>query len=124
VAVCIALLALVALVTVSTIHVTTVAARHRRGTARGLAVLAVAWVLCAAVSVQFIPGFPVASTSAAGLADEQIRAGHAAIDDPRLFGRAIYSHDPQAAIPAADLLTGLRGKDVIIAVVESYGQVA
>ena len=31
---------------------------------------------------------------------------------------------PKAGIPASDLLTGLRGKDVIIAFVESYGQVA
>ena len=37
---------------------------------------------------------------------------------------AIRSHDPDATVPASDLLTGLRGKDVIIAFVESYGQVA
>ena len=38
--------------------------------------------------------------------------------------RLIDSPDPEASIPASDLLTGLRGKDVIIAFVESYGQVA
>jgi hypothetical protein len=32
--------------------------------------------------------------------------------------------DPYHVTPAADLLTGLRGKDVIVAFVESYGQVA
>src|SRR6202044_2811338 len=34
------------------------------------------------------------------------------------------SSDPGARGPASDLLTGLRGKDVIIAFVESYGQVS
>ena len=38
--------------------------------------------------------------------------------------RLIHSPDPEASVPASDLLTGLRGKDVIIAFVESYGQVA
>ena len=40
------------------------------------------------------------------------------------FERLLHSPDPQASIPAPDLLTGLRGKDVIIAFVESYGQAA
>jgi phosphatidylglycerophosphate synthase len=124
VAVGIGLIVLVAVITASTVHVTTVAARHRRGTAAGLAVLAAVWGLCAGLSLQVIPGFPVASTSAAGLADAQVRAGQAAINDPRIFERAIHSRDPRAAIPNSELLTGLRGKDVIIAVVESYGQVA
>jgi phosphatidylglycerophosphate synthase len=120
----IGLILLVVAITASTVHVTTVAARHRRGTLGGLAVLAAVWGLCAGLSLQFIPGLPVASTSAAGLADEQVRAGQAAINDPAVFERAIHSRDPEAAVPASDLLTGLRGKDVIIAVVESYGQVA
>ncbi|HXS64661.1 MAG TPA: CDP-alcohol phosphatidyltransferase family protein [Streptosporangiaceae bacterium] len=124
VAVCIGLALLVAVITASTIHVTAVAARHRRGAIRGLAAFAVVWGLCAGLSLQLIPGFPVASTSAAGLADAQVRAARAAIDDPRVFGRAIHSRDPESTVPAPDLLTGLRGKDVIIAVVESYGQVA
>ena len=53
-----------------------------------------------------------------------MRATQAALNDPRIFGQAIHSPDPEASVPASDLLTGLRGKDVIIAVVESYGQVA
>src|SRR6202035_5933645 len=46
------------------------------------------------------------------------------LSDPRRFTAATRSPDPEAAIPASDLLTGLRGKDVIIVFVESYGQVA
>jgi phosphatidylglycerophosphate synthase len=106
------------------VHITAVATRHRRGTVRGVAALAAIWGLSAGLSLQLIPGSPVASASETGLAVEQVRATQAALADPRVFGQAIHSPDPEAAIPASNLLTGLRGKDVIIAFVESYGQVA
>src|SRR5207245_5193169 len=95
-----------------------------RGAVRGIAALTAVWALCAGLSLQLAPGSPVASTSAAGLAVAQMRAAQAALSDPRRFEQAIHSPDPEASVPASDLLTGLRGKDVIIAFVESYGQVA
>ena len=100
------------------------AARHRRGAVRGLAALAAICGLSAGFSLQLIPEFAVASASATGLAVAQVRATQAALSDPRRFERAIHRPDPEATVPASGLLTGLRGKDVIIAVVESYGQVA
>jgi phosphatidylglycerophosphate synthase len=118
------LILLVCAITAATIHITTLAARHRRATVRGLAALTAVWAVCAGLSLQLIPGSPVASTSAAGLAVAQVRATQAAFADQRLFEQTIHSPDPEAGIPASDLLTGLRGKDVIIAFVESYGQVS
>jgi phosphatidylglycerophosphate synthase len=118
------LILLVGAITAATIRITTVAARHRLATARGLAALTAVWALCAGLSLQLIPGSPVASTSAAGLAVAQVRATQAALRDQRRFDQLIHGSDPQASVPASDLLTGLRGKDVIIAFVESYGQVA
>src|SRR5262249_29370411 len=115
---------LVGAITAATIHITTVADRHRRATVRGLAALTAVWALCAGLSLQLVPGSPVASTSAAGLAVAQVRATHTARRDQRRFEQAIHRPDPEASAPASDLLTGLRGKDVIIAFVESYGQVA
>ena len=47
-----------------------------------------------------------------------------ALRDERHFELALHGSDPEASVPAADLLTGLRGKDVIIDFIESYGQVA
>jgi phosphatidylglycerophosphate synthase len=123
-ALCLGLILLVAAITASTIHITTVAARHRRGTLRGLAALTAAWGLSAGLSLQLIPGFPIASTGAARLAVAQVRATGAAFTDSRRFKQAIRGSDPQASVPASDLLTGLRGKDIIVAFVESYGQVA
>jgi phosphatidylglycerophosphate synthase len=118
------LLVLVIAVIASTMHITAVAARHRRGAARGLAAVTAVWALCAGLSLQAAPGFPVASTSATGLAVAQVRATQAALADPRYFAAVLKSADPESHIPASGLLTGLRGKDVIIVFVESYGQVA
>ena len=115
---------LVVAVTAATVHVTAVAARHRRGAVRGLAAVTAIWALSASLSLQLTPGSPVASTSATGLAVSQLRAYQSALSDPRRFTQATRSPDPEATVPASDLLTGLRGKDVIIAFVESYGQVA
>jgi phosphatidylglycerophosphate synthase len=120
----IGLLLLVAAIIAATIHLTAVAARHRRGTVRGLAALAVVWGLSAGLSLQLIPGSPIASSSETSLAVAQVRATKSALADPRVFGQAIHGTDPEAAIPASNLLTGLRGKDVLIVFVESYGQVA
>ena len=100
------------------------AARHRRGTVRGLAALTAVWGLSAGLSLQLIPGSPVASASATGLAVQQVQRHQAALADPRVFEAGHPRPDPEATVPASDLLTGLRGKDVIIVFVESYGQVA
>ncbi|HUZ51215.1 MAG TPA: CDP-alcohol phosphatidyltransferase family protein [Streptosporangiaceae bacterium] len=118
------LILLVGAITAATVHITTVAARHRRATVRGLAALTAVWALCAGLSLQLIPGSPVASASAAGLVVAQVRDTQTALRDQRRFEQVIHGSDPEASVPASDLLTGLRGKDVIIAFVESYGQVA
>jgi phosphatidylglycerophosphate synthase len=115
---------LVGAITAATIHITTAAARHRRDAVRGLAALTAVWALCAGLSLQLVPGSPVASASAAGLVVAQVRNTQAALRDERLFEKALHRSDPEASVPASDLLTGLRGKDVIIAFVESYGQAA
>jgi phosphatidylglycerophosphate synthase len=120
----IGLVLILAAIIAAAIHIAAVAARHRRGAVRGLAALTAVWGLSAGLSLQLIPGSPIASTSETGLAVDQVRATQAALADPRIFGQAIHSPDPEAAVPASDLLTGLRGKDVIIVFVESYGQVA
>jgi phosphatidylglycerophosphate synthase len=115
---------ILAAIIAAAIHITAVAARHRRGAVRGLAALTAIWGLSAGLSLQLIPGSPIASASETSLAVAQVRATQSALADPRVFGQAIHSPDPEAAIPASDLLTGLRGKDVLLVFVESYGQVA
>jgi hypothetical protein len=124
VAIWIGIVLLVGAITAATIHVTAVAARHRRGAVRGLAALTAVWGLSAGLALQLTAGSPVASTSATALAVSQVHAYRSALSDPRRFGQATRALDPESTVPASNLLTGLRGKDVIIAFVESYGQVA
>src|SRR5262249_48692990 len=73
--------------------------------------------------LRVVPGEPVASTTAAALAYDQAHQVAAGLNDRQTLVREALN-DPYRRTPTADLLTGLRGKDVIIAVVESYGQVA
>jgi phosphatidylglycerophosphate synthase len=120
----IGLVLVVGAITAAAIHITTVAARHRRASARGLGALTAVWALCAGLSLQFAAGSPIASTSATGLAVTQVRDTSSALHDNQTFEQSLSGSDPEAGVPASDLLTGLRGKDVIIAFVESYGQVA
>ena len=93
------------------------AAVHKTGTVRGLVAVGVAWALLA------VFGAPLASSSAAGLAYDQVQAVRDAIKQHDVFAERA-ANDPYADTPASQLLTGLRGKDVIVAFVESYGQVA
>ncbi len=117
-------IAVVVLVPLSMLRLSRVAARHRRGSLRALGALGAVWVVCAVSGVQIVAGAPVASTSAAGLAYDQIHAVRSAIADEHRFSHALSAGDRFAQEPGSDLLTGLRGKDVIVAFVESYGRVA
>jgi phosphatidylglycerophosphate synthase len=107
-------------VSLSAVRVSTVTARHRRGSARAVVLAGVLWVVCAAVSWQLVPGVPIASGSTVARASDL----GATLRDRQLFESRLHSADPYAGIPAARLLTGLRGKDVLVVFVESYGQVA
>jgi phosphatidylglycerophosphate synthase len=111
------ILALLAVPVVALLRVTRVAAGHRGWALRATAVLAVVWV------VLRVAGAPVASSSAAALAVDEVRAVRAGLQDRAELAREL-SHDRFASTPGNRLLTGLRGKDVLLVFVESYGRVA
>jgi hypothetical protein len=115
--------ALLVALPLSVLRLTGLADRHRAISIRAVTALGVVWVLVAAFGVPVVAGAPIASTSAAGLALDQVRGVRAGLKEQASFAKAV-AVDPLAKTPAADLLTGLRGKDVIIAFVESYGRVA
>ena len=112
-----ALLAILAIPVLALLRVTRVAAGHRGWALRVAAVLGVVWVALRVV------GAPVASSSAATLAVDEVQAVRAALASRAAFTRQI-AHDPFGATPGNRLLTGLRGKDVLVVFVESYGRVA
>jgi phosphatidylglycerophosphate synthase len=105
------------------LRLTRVAARHRRWSTRAVAALGTAWLVLWAAGAQLVPGAPVASVSAAGLAVWEVRAVESALHDHARFA-ALIRHDPYRATPGDRLLTGLRGKDVLLVFMESYGKFA
>lgn len=104
-------------------RLTGAAAEHPRRTARALTALGVVWVLCAVSGLAVGPLGRVASISAAGLAVDQVQQVRADLRDRRTFAAEIAA-DGMSDTPAVRRLAGLRGKDVLLVFVESYGRVA
>jgi phosphatidylglycerophosphate synthase len=111
------ILAILAIPVLALLRVTRVAAGHRAWALRAAAVLGVIWVALR------VAGAPVASSSAAALAVDEVQGVRAALASRAAFTREI-AHDRFGATPENRLLTGLRGKDVLVVFVESYGRVA
>jgi phosphatidylglycerophosphate synthase len=99
-------------------------AAHRspRAWSRVVAVLTAVWTVAAVTGTE-VSGLPVANAPALSLVRSQVGEVRAELHDRAVFQHAL-SHDAYAATPAGDLLTRLRGKDVVLVFVESYGRVA
>ncbi|MGW6291748.1 sulfatase [Streptomyces sp. NPDC055058] len=113
---------LLLLMTLATARLTRLMARHRPVAARTTLVLCVVWITCVTLGVQ-VSGVPVATkgtTEMLGNRVEQVRAG---IRDARVF-KEEAAVDAFADTPPDQLLTGLRGKDVLFTFIESYGRTA
>jgi hypothetical protein len=99
------------------LRVTRVAAGHRSWALPAAAVLGVVWVALRAF------GAPAASTSAAALAVHEVKTVRTSLQGHAILARDI-ARDRFRATPGDRLLTGLRGKDVLLLFAESYGRVA
>ncbi len=89
-----------------------------------LAGLAAAWAALALMGASLVPGERVASVSEAAFTASEISGTVASAAALRTFGAALAAPDPFTGRASA-LSTGpLRGKDVLVVFVESYGQVA
>ncbi|MFF2845209.1 sulfatase [Streptomyces sp. NPDC058001] len=122
VGVAVLVVALFVLITLAVVRLSRLLVRHSALATRGTLVAGTVWVVCAALGAQ-IAGVPIASDSVAmGVQDraDRIRQGLA---DEREFAKEA-ADDPFASTPPDQLLTGLRGKDVIFAFIESYGRTA
>jgi phosphatidylglycerophosphate synthase len=116
-AIVVLVLGLLALPVLALVRVTRVAAGHRDWALRASATLGGVWM------VLYVVGAPVASTSAATLAVHEVQVVRSGLAAHEILARAI-PRDRFRATPGDRLLTGLRGKDVLLVFVESYGRVA
>ena len=111
------LLALLAVPVLALLRVTRIAADRRGWALRAVAVLGVLWLALR------VAGLPAASSSAAALAVDEVQSVQAGLQDRAALEREL-ADDRFGAVPGDRLLTGLRGKDVLLVFVESYGRVA
>jgi hypothetical protein len=80
-------------------------------------------VACWGFGAVLVSGAGIASTSGAHLVVHEVRAVQSDLHDRARFNTQIR-HDRYGATPGNQLLTGLRGKDVLLVFVESYGRLA
>ncbi|MEJ8637403.1 MULTISPECIES: sulfatase [Streptomyces] len=115
-------LAVLVLITLAVVRLTRLVAEHSAVATRSVLVAGTVWVACMALGVRYV-GVPVASLATADLAKHRLYTVRAGIEDEREFAK-VAAVDRFADTPADQLLTGLRGKDVIFAFIESYGRSA
>jgi hypothetical protein len=84
--------------------------------------LALVWAVAGIGGTQ-ISGVPVAAAPAASMLRAQVAEVRAELRDRAEFRRAL-AQDAYAGTPGRHLLTALRGHDVLLVFVESYGRVA
>jgi len=92
--------------------------RHSRASLIGGSAITAAWVVLGLVGAQIVPGEPLAAADAIGTAVTKTNQVAATAAQQAAFNQA-GATDPYAKLPASDLLTGLKGKDVIVAFIES-----
>ena len=114
---------LAVLLTLAMLRLTRVAAENPRWALRSIAVLGAVGAVCWALGAELISHTPIASTLSAGLVVDEVNAVRADIHDRSVFAAQI-KNDPIARTPPSQLLTALRGKDVLLVFVEAYGQLA
>jgi hypothetical protein len=116
-------LAILALMSLAAVRIVKVADRHRRasfGTAlTGTAV----WVVLLLLGVQVFGSIPVAARSSAMYVWDRAHSVKAGLHDEAAFEK-LAATDAFAGASGDQLLTGLRGKDVMVFFVESYGRSA
>ncbi|MFC9424777.1 sulfatase [Streptomyces sp. NPDC056987] len=114
--------AVVVLITLAVVRLAGLMVRHSGQTTRTTLLFGTVWVTCTALGVQ-VAGVPVTSRSAADLVRTHADLVSAGLKDGKQFAKeAAVDHFRDT--PPDQLLTALRGKDVIFTFIESYGRSA
>ncbi|MEA5361557.1 sulfatase [Amycolatopsis sp., V23-08] len=116
-------IAVVVFTVLAMLRLTRIAAGRRTGASRVVAVLGVIWIVCSVFGVEIAPGQPIAAQNAAALAYDDLRQVSTDLREQRPFGE-LAADDAFRNTPGDQLLAGLRGKNVVLTFVESYGRIA
>lgn len=96
--------------------------RRRPGTVAVLSVTA-GWLVLAVIGAQVVAGQPIASAASFDSIVDTVNRGNDGLAAEAAVPREAKD-DPYRTAAPSSLLTSLQGKDVIVAFIESYGQVA
>ncbi|UUU19910.1 sulfatase [Streptomyces sp. DSM 40750] len=98
-------------------------ARDRDRATRGTIIAGTVWITCAALGLTPIEDTAVASRNTIGFVQDRWDRVRETLRDEAAFAKEAKK-DRFADVPADQLLTGLRGKDVMFTFIESYGRAA
>ncbi|MBM2616586.1 sulfatase-like hydrolase/transferase [Actinoplanes sp. LDG1-06] len=115
--------AILALTSWSVLRVGALVARHKKKAALTAGGMAVAWGLAFSLGLTFTGAVPIAARSTSTYAWDRAHQARAGLRDGANFRQEVQQ-DAFQTVPAAQMLTGLKGKDVIFTFVESYGRSA
>ncbi|MGW6736578.1 sulfatase [Streptomyces sp. NPDC055013] len=115
-------LAVLVLMTLAMVRVTNLMVGHRAVAARTTLILGTAWITSMTLGIQ-VTGVPLATKGNAEFLNNRVEQVRAGLRDGRVFQKQA-AVDAFAKTPPDQLLTGLRGKDVLFTFIESYGRVA
>ncbi|BBC32031.1 hypothetical protein SGFS_033250 [Streptomyces graminofaciens] len=115
-------LALPVLMTLALVRISRLMVRNRHTASRTLLVLGTAWITCSTLTLES-GGVPIASHSAATIVENRVESVRQGLRDGEAFAKQ-SAVDAFADTPPDQLLTDLRGKDVFITFIESYGRSA
>ncbi|MFR0354689.1 sulfatase [Streptomyces sediminimaris] len=114
--------AVLAVSALALLRVANVLGRHRPAAVRTTLALGVAWIICFTLGAQF-GGVTFATEGYAQYLANRVQYVREGLGDADVFKKQL-AVDAYAKTPPGQLLTGLRGKDVMLTFVESYGRVA
>ncbi|MGW0798769.1 sulfatase-like hydrolase/transferase [Streptomyces sp. NPDC002692] len=113
---------LLAVMALAVVRLADLMSRHTATATRSTLVAGTVWIACSALGVQFT-GVPVASASTAKSVEDRTKRVQATLRDEAAFAK-FAKKDAFANTPPDQLLTDLRGKDMMITFIESYGRSA
>lgn len=116
------LIAVLVVSALAMVRLADVMSRHRPVAVRGTLVLGTAWIVCFTMGVQ-PGGVTVATKGYTQYLSNRVQYVRDGLGDAEVF-RNQLTVDAFAGTPSDQLLTGLRGKDVLFTFIESYGRVA
>lgn len=113
---------LLAVMSLAVVRLAALMSRHTTTATRSTLVLGTVWIACAALGVQ-VTGVPVASDRTAKSVEDRTKRVQATLRDEAAFAK-FAKKDAFGNTPPDQLLTDLRGKDMMITFIESYGRSA